>query len=113
MLAYAHPTGFIDMVFSEIMQRFQAQAPIPVMAQALLERVLVDDLLDACFERVTQKQYTRELLFSSVSLFVNIPVAFFKLPVRCSHPPFLGLTRPVRAFSSCGYPPTNALGCVP
>jgi len=53
------------MVFSEIMQRFQAQAPIPVMAQALLERVLVDDLLDACFERVTQKQYTRELLFSS------------------------------------------------
>jgi len=66
MLAHAHPTGFIDMVFSEIMQRFQAQAPIPVMAQALLERVLVDDLLDACFERVTQKQYTRELLFSSV-----------------------------------------------
>ena len=47
------------MVFSEIMQRFQAQAPIPVMGQALLERVLVDDLLDACFERVTQKQYTR------------------------------------------------------
>lgn len=48
------------------MQRFQEKAPIPVMARALLERVLSDDRLDECFDRVTEKQYTRTLLFSSV-----------------------------------------------
>jgi hypothetical protein len=36
------------------------------MAQALLERVLSDERLDACFENVAKKQYTRELLFSTI-----------------------------------------------
>jgi hypothetical protein len=54
------------MALSEIMQRFQKNAPIPVMARALLERVLTGDRLDDCFDRVTEKQYTRTLLFSSV-----------------------------------------------
>jgi hypothetical protein len=54
------------MILSEIMQRFQEKAPIPVMARALLERVLSDDRLDECFDRVVEKQYTRTLLFSSV-----------------------------------------------
>ena len=51
---------------SAILQRFMEASPIPVMARALLERVLNLEQLDACFERVSQKQYTRELLFSSV-----------------------------------------------
>ena len=54
------------MAFSKIMQRFIEKAPIPVMAQALLERVLDAERLDSCFERVSEKQYTRELLFSSI-----------------------------------------------
>ena len=48
------------------MERFIAHAPIPVMAQALLERVLRDERLDACFENVAKKQYTRTLLFSTL-----------------------------------------------
>src|SRR4051794_595034 len=51
---------------SAILQRFMEKSPIPVMARALLERVLDGDQLNACFERVTEKQYTRDLLFSSV-----------------------------------------------
>jgi hypothetical protein len=54
------------MALSIIMERFIAQAPIPVMAQALLERVLNESRLDTCFEEVAERQYTRSLLFSTV-----------------------------------------------
>jgi hypothetical protein len=51
---------------SAILQRFMEASPIPVMVRALLERVLSLEQLDTCFARVSQKQYTRQLLFSSV-----------------------------------------------
>jgi len=51
---------------SAILQRFMEASPIPVMVRAVLERVLSLEQLDACFERVSQKQYTRQLLFSSI-----------------------------------------------
>lgn len=54
------------MQLSEILQKFMQRSPIPVMVRALLERVLSVERLDACFERVTKKQYTRDLLFSAV-----------------------------------------------
>lgn len=66
------------MVFSKIMQRFMEKAPIPVMAQTLLERVLTPERLNECFDRVTEKQYTRELLFSSVfGLMVQVVTKVF------------------------------------
>lgn len=54
------------MVVSTVLQRFMDASPIPVMVRALLERVLTIDRLDELFNRVTKKQYTRDLLFSSV-----------------------------------------------
>ena len=36
------------------------------MVRAMLERVLGTDCLDLWYERTTEKQYTRELLFSTV-----------------------------------------------
>lgn len=59
---------------SAILQRFMEKSPIPVMARALLERVLDGDRLNACFERVTEKQYTRDLLFSSVFELMSLVV---------------------------------------
>lgn len=59
---------------SAILQRFMERSPIPVMARALLERVLTMEQLDACFERASQKQYTRELLFSSVFELMSLVV---------------------------------------
>lgn len=53
-------------MFSEILQRFVEQRPVPVMIQALLERVLSPGKLDAWFARTAVDQYTRELLFSAV-----------------------------------------------
>jgi IS4 transposase len=47
-------------------QRFLAQRPICVMAQAVLENLFQPQHLDALFERVAQRQYTRTLLFSAL-----------------------------------------------
>ena len=54
------------MASSKILERFCKKSPLSVMARGLLERVLTPERLDECFERVTDMQYTRELLFSSV-----------------------------------------------
>ena len=53
-------------MFSKIFERFMEKSPVPVMVQALLERVLNADKLNALFERAAAEQYTRSLLFSTV-----------------------------------------------
>jgi len=58
--------GDRQMASSKILERFCEKSPLSVMARGLLERVLTPERLDECFERVTDMQYTRELLFSSV-----------------------------------------------
>jgi IS4 transposase len=49
-----------------IFDRFAKKSPICVMARGLMERVLNPDQLDKWFEQAAEKQYTRDLLFSSV-----------------------------------------------
>ena len=61
-------------MFSEILQRFMEKSPIPVMVQVLLERVLSAEKLDRLFERATDVQYTRTLLFSSIFELMNLVV---------------------------------------
>ena len=61
-------------MFSTILQRFMERSPVPVMVQALLERVLSPEKLDAWFERTAVGQYTRELLFSTVFELMNLVV---------------------------------------
>ena len=53
-------------MLGKIFERFVKQSPVSVMARGLVERVLGDETLDELFERVADRQYTRELLFSSV-----------------------------------------------
>jgi len=53
-------------MLGKVFERFVEKSPISVMVRAALERVLGADRLDQWFERTAQKQYTRELLFSSV-----------------------------------------------
>lgn len=54
------------MVLDDIFERFARQSPITVMARAALEHALSPQAIDALFERVAERQYTRTLLFSSV-----------------------------------------------
>jgi IS4 transposase len=53
-------------MLSEIFHRFIEKSPVTVMTRGLLERLLNPGQLDAWFERAAEKQYTRELLFSTV-----------------------------------------------
>ena len=53
-------------MLGKVFERFVEKAPAAVMVRGILERVLSADALNGLFERVAQKQYTRELLFSTV-----------------------------------------------
>lgn len=56
----------MSLTLSPLLRRFAERAPIPVMARAVLERCLDAEYLDGWFDRVSEKQYTRTLLFSAV-----------------------------------------------
>jgi hypothetical protein len=53
-------------MLGDVFTRFIEKSPISVMVRGTLERVLGADQLDLWYERTTQRQYTRELLFSTV-----------------------------------------------
>src|ERR1700674_2320104 len=53
------------MLFKDLFDRFVDGSPICVMARGLMERALTPQRLAALFEKTAQRQYTRELLFSS------------------------------------------------
>jgi len=51
---------------TSVFERFVAKSPISVMARGMMERVLNPEQLNEWFENTADKQYTRDLLFSSV-----------------------------------------------
>src|SRR3954465_15799879 len=54
------------MVLDDIFERFAEQSPVTVMARAALEHALDPGAIDALFEDLAERQYTRTLLFSQV-----------------------------------------------
>src|SRR5438105_15764061 len=54
------------MLLSSVFEPFVQQRPIGVMARAVLERLLDPHQIDALFAATAQRQYTQELLFSSL-----------------------------------------------
>jgi Transposase DDE domain len=53
------------MLLAEVFRPFLEEKPICVMARGILERFLAAEHLDRLFERTAQRQYTRDLLFST------------------------------------------------
>ncbi len=53
-------------MFSEILQKFAEKAPTTVMVRVLLEHLLNAEKRDRWFETTCEKQYTRDILFSSL-----------------------------------------------
>ena len=53
------------MLLKDLFDRFVDESPICVMARGLMERALTPQCLDALFEKTAQRQYTKELLFST------------------------------------------------
>jgi IS4 transposase len=54
------------MALDEVVQRFVEQSPVAVMARLALERAVNATWVDEVFEQHRQRQYTHELLFSTV-----------------------------------------------
>src|SRR5215467_13732815 len=54
------------MLFESLLDRFVQGTPLSVMTRAVLENALQPDHLDRLFERLSVRQYTKELLFSTV-----------------------------------------------
>jgi len=54
------------MKLNPVFERFVEGSPISVMARGIMERVLNPEQLNAWYDDTTEKQYTRDLLFSSI-----------------------------------------------
>jgi len=53
------------MALSQIMQRFVEQSPAAVMVRGTMENIFAAERLNKIFEETAQRQYSRELLFST------------------------------------------------
>lgn len=53
-------------MWAEVLARFEKKAPASVMAKLALEQAIAADWVDQVFEEHRQRQYPRELLFSTI-----------------------------------------------
>lgn len=65
--------------------RFVAKTPVSVLARAAMEYALAPDALDALFSQHADRQYTRELLFSSVVDLMGVVVAKVEPSVHAAY----------------------------
>jgi hypothetical protein len=72
-------------MLGDVFERFVQKSPISVMTRASLERGLGADRLDLWYERTAKKQYTRDLLFSSVYGLMNQVVFCVRPCVRAAY----------------------------
>jgi IS4 transposase len=56
----------VAMLFDQVLQRFVQEGPLSVMVQGTLENIFHPDPINELFARTAQRQYTRQLLFSTV-----------------------------------------------
>jgi hypothetical protein len=70
------------MLLGEMFERFILDAPMPVLFRLLMERALDPEELDRMFERTATRQYTRELLSSSLVDLIAVVVCRMKPSVR-------------------------------
>lgn len=54
------------MIVDALFEQFVKESAVTVMLRATMERVFAAEALDALFDESAEKQYTRELLFSTV-----------------------------------------------
>ena len=62
------------MILAEVFERFVSESPLTVMLRILLEQSLSADDVDELFEHHAQRQYHRDLLFSTVVSLMSLVV---------------------------------------
>ena len=73
------------MIHSEAFERFTQGDTIPVMTQALMENALNPRVLDQLFEDHAQRQYTRDLLFSSIVELMSVVVCGIRPSIHAAY----------------------------
>lgn len=69
----------------EVLGRFVERSPVTVMVQAVMENVFAAEPVDALFKKAAERQYTKQLLFSSLVDLMSA-VVFCKWPtVRAAY----------------------------
>ncbi len=66
ILAMSEALQGSDPLWSAVIERFEKYAPTSLMARTALEHALPAGWIDEVFEQHRLRQYTRELLFSTV-----------------------------------------------
>ena len=72
-------------VHAEVFERFAQGDTIPVIAQVAMEHALSPSVLDRLFEDVADRQYTRELLFSSIVELMSLVVCGIQPSVNAAY----------------------------
>jgi len=66
-------------MLGKIFDPFVKKSPVAVMAGGILERVFASDKVDELFEQVAERQYTRDLLFSTIfELMIQVVCGSYK-----------------------------------
>ena len=73
------------MIHSEVFERFAQGDTIPLMAQALMENALSPRVLDQLFEDIAERQYTRQLLFSSIVELMSVVVCGIRPSINAAY----------------------------
>ena len=73
------------MIHSDVFERFTQGDTIPVMTQAVMENALNPRSLDELFEEVAVRQYTRELLFSSIVELMSVVVCGIRPSINAAY----------------------------
>jgi hypothetical protein len=84
------------MILSEVFERFAEESPVSVMARAALENALPPCSIDALFEEVAERQYTRTLLFSDIVDLMGMVVCKVRPSINAAYKKYseaLGVTR--------------------
>jgi hypothetical protein len=73
------------MVLGRIFERFVAESPVSVMTRATMQTALAASALDELFEATAERQYTRELLFSTLVDLISVVVLDAKMSVNAAY----------------------------
>src|SRR4051794_627411 len=72
-------------IHSDVFERFTQGDTIPVMTQALMENALNPRILDQLFDDVADRQYTRELLSSSLVELMSLVVCGIRPSINAAY----------------------------
>ena len=73
------------MILAEVFERFVSESPLTVMLRILLEQSLSADDVDELFEQHAQRQYQRDLLFSTVVTLMSLVVCGISLSINAAY----------------------------